>query len=403
MQDAGSLIAQPTNFKPTLNVGVSGNFTIGEQPATGTWDRSDWSIREVATLLKGTHEIQFGGEVRRVHVPMGNSYQADGVYTFSNSLSGDNVADFELGATSSFTQAGGLYLNFTGANWSTFMQDNWHATPRLTLSAGLRWDPFIPYTDSEGRVGCFVPGAQSQRYPNSPPGLIFGGSNHDPGCPNSSIYHTLSDFGPRFGFAYQLTQDGKTSLRGGAGYYYQSPNLVAFEDVVGIPPFAPIVNLSTVSFTDPYGSAGVPSPFPEQFGPINPGPSATFPQDISFTQIFDRNFRPPQILLWNLTLERGIGSNWLIRAAYMGNKADHLGGTGDQEAGLLQVNPAIYIPGQSNENNTQQRRIYPAFGFIDSINSGVNSNYHAVQLSVEKRLSRGLVVSVQLYLVACPE
>ena len=389
IQDAGSLIAQPTNFKPTLNVGVSGNFTIGEQPATGTWDRSDWSIREVATLLKGTHELQFGGEVRRVHVPMGNSYQADGVYTFSNSLSGDNVADFELGATSSFTQAGGLYLNFTGANWSTFVQDNWHATPRLTLSAGLRWDPFIPYTDSEGRVGCFVPGAQSLRYPNSPAGLIFGGSNHDPGCPKSSIYHTLSDFGPRFGFAYQLTQDGKTSLRGGAGYYYQSPNLVAFEDVVGIPPFAPIVNLSTVSFTDPYGSGGVPSPFPEQFGPINPGPTATFPQDISFTQIFDRNFRPPQILLWNLTLERGIGSNWLLRAAYVGNKADHLGGTGDQESGLLQVNPAIYIPGQSTENNTQQRRIYPAFGFVDSINSGVNSNYHAVQVSVEKRLSRG--------------
>ena len=75
---------------------------------------------------------------------MGNTYQADGIYTFSNSLSGDNVADFELGSVSSFTQGGGLYLDFTGYNWSIFLQDNWHATPRLTLNAGLRWDPFTP-------------------------------------------------------------------------------------------------------------------------------------------------------------------------------------------------------------------------------------------------------------------
>ena len=89
-----------------------------------------------------------------------------------------------------------------------------------------------------------------------------------------------------------------------------------------------------MNFTDPYGSAGVANPFPQQFGPRNPGPDATFPQDISFTQIFDRHFRLPQVFTWNLTLERGLGSDWLIRAAYMGNKGTHLGGTGDQEAGV---------------------------------------------------------------------
>lgn len=388
--DAGSLVAQPSNYKPTLNVGVGSDFTIGEQPASGNWDRGDQSLREIATIIKGSNEVQFGGEARRIRAPMGNTYQADGVYTFSNSISGDNVADFELGATSSFTQAGGLYLNFTGINWSAFFQDNWHATSRFTLSTGLRWDPFFPYKDSEGRVGCFVPGAQSVRYPNAPAGLIFGGSNHDPGCPASSIYSTYSEFGPRLGFAYQATQDGKTSIRGGAGYYYQSPNLVAFEDVVGIPPFAPIVNLTGVNFTNPYGSGGIANPFPAQFGPSNPAPNATFPQDISFTQIFDRHYRPPQILMWNLTVEHGLGANWLIRAAYIGNKGTHLGGTGDQEAGLLELNPAVYIPGQSTEANTQQRRLYPSFGFVDSINSGVNSNYNAGQISLEKRLTHGL-------------
>jgi hypothetical protein len=147
---AGALIAQPTNFPPTLNVNVGGNFTIGEQPATGNWDRGDQSLREIATIIRGTNEMQFGGEIRRVRAPMGNSYQADGNFTFSNSLSGDNVADFVLGDVSSFTQAGGLYLNFTGINWSAFFQDNWHATPRLTVNAGLRWDPFIPYKIVKG-------------------------------------------------------------------------------------------------------------------------------------------------------------------------------------------------------------------------------------------------------------
>ena len=68
------------------------------------------------------------------------------------------------------------------------MQDSWKVTPRLLLTAGLRWDPFFPYTDSDGRVACFVPGAQSA-LPDCSVGMLFGGSHHDPGCPASSIYN----------------------------------------------------------------------------------------------------------------------------------------------------------------------------------------------------------------------
>jgi len=390
--DAGSMIAQPTNqigSAKVMNVSVGGNFSIGKQHSTGEWDRGDQSLREVAAWLRGTNELQFGGEFLRIRAPMANTYESAGIFSFTNSYTGDNIADFELGDVSNFTQAGGLYLDFTGIKWSAFVQDDWHATHRLILSAGLRWDPFLPYTDSLGRVACFVPGAQSTRYPNAPAGLLFGGTNHDAGCPRSSMDNNLGNFAPRIGFASRLTQDGKTSIRGGAGLYYQAPNTVSFEDVVGVPPFAPVVNLSDVNFTDPYGSAGVANPFPDEFGPRNPGPNATFPQDISFTQIFSRNFRLPEVLTWNLTLERGMGSNWLARAAYLGNSAKRLGGTGDQEYGLLQLNPAVYIPGQSTEANTQQRRVYPAYGFIDSINSGVNSNYNALQLTLQKNVSRG--------------
>lgn len=95
------------------------------------------------------------------------------------------------------------------------------------------------------------------------------------------------------------------------------------------------------------------------------------------------------ILSYNLTIEQGFGQNWLLRAAYLGNDAHRLYGTGDQESGLLQLNPAIYIPGNSTEANTQQRRVYPDYGSIGFINSGVNSNYNALQITVEKRFTNG--------------
>ena len=217
---------------------------------------------------------------------MANQYEQDGVFGFSNSLSGDNTADFLLGAMSTFTQGGGLFLNFTGINWSLFVQDDWRVTPRLTSSAGLRWDPFFPYKDSLGRVACFIPGSQSTRFPNAPQGLLVWRQQSRCRLPAASINNNPLNFGPRLGFASQLTGDGKTSLRGGAGYYFESPNTVAFQDVVGIPPFAPIVNLTDVSLSDPYGSAGIANPFPAQFGPRNPGPTATFPQNIGLVPVF---------------------------------------------------------------------------------------------------------------------
>lgn len=379
MADAGVNMAVPQNKgggnAAVLNVSIGGDIYLPGVPY-GVWNRNDQSLREVATWMHGKHELQFGGELLRVRLPMGNQYQESGVFTFDGSVTGNPLSDFEVGTVASFIQGGGLYLDFTGYRENLFIQDDWKATPRLLLSGGLRWDPFFPYTDSLGRVACFVPGAQSQRFPNAPVGMLFGGSHHDPGCPASSIYNNPKNFGPRLGFAYRVTESGSTSVRGGIGYYYEAPNTVAFEDIVGVPPFAPILNLTDVSVADPYGSAGISNPFPAEFGPSNPGPSATFPQDISFAQIFDRHFRLPMVLSWNLTVEHGFLTDWMLRAAYVGNNGHHLSGTGDQENGLLQLNP----PGNP---------VYPAYGSIASINSGVDSNYNAGQVTLEKRMTHG--------------
>jgi hypothetical protein len=153
---------------------------------------------------------------------------------------------------------------------------------------------------------------------------------------------------------------------------------------VGVPPFAPIINLSNsvsnLTVEDPYGTGGVANPFPGQFGPINPTPSnAIFPTGgVSFNQIFDRHFRLPMVLSYNLTVEHGFGQDWLMRVAYVGNTGRHLSGTGDQESGLLQLNPTV--------NGSP---LYTGYGSIASINSGVNSNYNAAQITLEKRMSHG--------------
>jgi hypothetical protein len=363
----------------SLNVGTGGpSFSSGNY---GIWNRGDQSLREVATITKGQHLIQFGGEAVRLTQPMGNLFQEGGTFYFGNST-GNALADFEAGFVSEVIQGGGLFLNFTGVNWSAFVQDDWKATPRLTLSAGLRWDPWIPSKDSLGRVACWAPGApESVRYPNAPPGLIYGGKNHDPGCPDAGIFADYMNFGPRLGFAYQVTKNGDTSVRGGIGYYYEPPNSLIYQQMVGVPPFAPVVNLYNVSLSDPYGSAGEANPFPAGFGPNDPGTGATFPYQPSFSQIQDPHLRLPMVLGYNLTVEHSFKANWLLRVAYVGNNGHRLYGTGDQESGLLQLNPTI--PG------TGGVRVNQNYGSVAEINSGVDSNYNALQLTLEKRLGHG--------------
>ena len=370
---------------PQIDISIGGYFSA-LSANVGAYDRGDMTIREVATAVRGKHQIAFGGEMLRVRAPIANQYQQGGIFDFTDSLSGDNLADFMLAATTQFVQAGGIYGNITGTKWSAFIQDDWRATARLTLSGGLRWDPYFPYTDSEGRLPCFEPGKQSQRYPNAPLGLLFA---NDPGCPAGTVYSNLSNFAPRIGFAYRLTSDSKTSLRGGAGYYYQPPETLAFQDDVGVAPFAPIYTLNVVSFADPFGSAGMANPFPAEFGPKVPPASATFPLPTTVGYFFPLGFQLPETTIWNLTLERQVGKTWLFSVAYVGNKATHLYGTSDQEP-MADLNAALYVPGNSTEANTQQRRPYTNFGPMGSINSGFNSNFDALELNAQKYLSYGL-------------
>src|SRR5262249_41161341 len=158
-------------------------------------------------------------------------------------------------------------------------------------------------------------------------------------------------------------------------------------DVEGVAPFAPVLFLNDTDFADPFGSAGVPNPFPAAFGPSVPGPDAAFPLPVSIFAVISRHFRSPQTITWNLTVERQLGSNWVFRGGYVGTKGTYLFGESSQKS-LTESNPAIFRPG-ATIGNTQERRIDPNFGPVGYVASGNNSNYHALQLNLEKRFGLG--------------
>jgi len=351
----------------------------------GDFNRGDWTFRESVTKMRGRHQLIFGGEVVRLIQDITNSNTQSGSFTFGARLSNSNLADFLLGAANTFIQGAGQYQNMRGNKYSLFVQDNWRTTPKLTLNLGVRWEPWFPYTELYNRVPCFSPGQKSVVYTNAPVGIIYGG---DPGCPEGKgAANEPINLAPRLGFAYSLGQ--KLVVRGGVGLYYMIPPSRIFNGPNGVAPFLPRYQLTgNISFQDPYGSFGLANPFPAEFvadsgGRARKDVPITVPTQIygSFTGLY----RVTTLGTWNLTLERQLGSDWLLSAAYVGSGGYHLAGT-------YQMNPATYVAGASTVANTQARRPYQGFTSVSQTYTDFNSQYQSLQLNVEKRFSKGFSV-----------
>ena len=187
-----------------------------------------------------------------------------------------------------------------------FVQDNWRVTSNLTLNLGLRWDPYLAPYDRQGRVVCFQPGAQSKRYPKAPVGLIYGGDNADPGCPVSGMQNSWWNMAPRFGFAYRLTADGKTSVRGGIGFTIRRSRLPTSTPL----PTSRLLRRHSVltmwlSRTRTEASAS-PIRSRRSTDPIR-GPDVDFTLPAAVRWTFAKDFRIPLITTWNLIFERQVG------------------------------------------------------------------------------------------------
>jgi Carboxypeptidase regulatory-like domain/TonB dependent receptor len=378
---AGIQIAAPT--PPEIAMSVNGFFSVGTNHL-GTFDRGDYSFREDVTLERGAHEIHLGGEALHVSNNLVNTYNMSGNFTFGGTLSGSNLSDFLLGTASNFTQGGGEYKNLDGVLWSLYAQDNIRVNSKLKVEAGLRWDPYFPYTEQKGRVVCYLPGTQthSVRFPNAPLGMLFGG---DPGCPKGGSKTDALNIAPRLGFSYQLGKN--TVLRGGGGLYYTPPGNHESNGMVDTAPFSPLFNYTgLVSFSDPYSSIGIPNPFPAQYATHPPTSNVPFTLPVSIYGTFQHNWHMPELASWNVNLEHQFGQSWVARISYGGNKGTYLA---SGVLGFNEQNPAAYVPG-ATQANTQQRRLNPLFGSVGLFSSDNNSHYESLRLNLEKRFSHGL-------------
>ncbi|HSH17670.1 MAG TPA: TonB-dependent receptor, partial [Verrucomicrobiae bacterium] len=308
LADAGAKVIGPEsveelNSPPELVVSVTDGFSISTNHL-GDFDRGDTTFRGVATKISGSHEIRFGGEAVRVWNKIINTFQMAGQSQFNGQLSGNGLSDFMFGRLSQFRQGGGEFKDLIGVKWGFFVQDNWRVTPRLSLNLGLRWDPFLPYYDREGRVVCYDPGfpQTSARFPNAPQGFLFGGDDADPGCPQGGFENNWANFGPRVGIAYRLTEDGKTSLRTGGGIYFTPIQSSEMNPFTNIAPFAGTFTLNDVAFEDPFGSAGLENPFPNNFGNTLPGPDFQFAPINDIRRYFAPDFKIVQLATWTVRL-----------------------------------------------------------------------------------------------------
>ena len=365
---------------PELVVSVSGYFSINSGHP-GAFNRQNFEFSDSLHWILGKHELAIGGDVMRMKVDLINTFRQSGNYRFrGTSYSGNAASDFLLGAVDRFIQGGGEYAARRGTLGSAFIQDNYRLNPNLVLNLGLRWDPFHPYSDTLGRTECYRPGLKSQRFVNAPAGYLYEG---DPGCPSGGSEPAYWEFGPRIGFAYNVGGTGKTTIRGGAGLFYQPPFVEAYNNMVDSAPWSPQVQIFNVPFDNPY--ANYPNPFPAQFAPFIPPKNVAFIIPPSLAVSYTPDWRPGRTLSWNLTVERQIVNNLLFRVGYAASKGTHLGYNSD-------VNAPLPGPGATAANESQRRPNQNFQEVVEDV-SGGNSIYNSLQVSMEKRFSKGFTMS----------
>ena len=406
---------------PVIN-GFDTNGTFGSQGAGSVIiDRND-NYRAAATLtkIKGGHTIKFGGEFMRMTHNYAQTNTPTGIFNFNPDLTAQNaintagsglgLATFLLGYPSGGSASSPALVAGQQLYPAVFINDDWHATEKLTINMGLRWEHSGPWTERFDRLSFFNP-----TQPNSVlarAGISVPGNIDLVNSPNdsyrSNIYPDWHQYAPRIGAAYQLTS--KTVIRGGYGVFWL-PNDVAWDYSPNNDPINSYTTnyLATVFTGIPANS--ISNPFPQ--GVIAPpGRSAAYASTLLGSGVNESQLSNPYgyAQQWNADVQRQFGSGFLLDVAYGGAKGTHLPIDSPQIDQLPDQFLSLGSKLSQNVSNPfygvvtaagsplaqptvslgQLLRPYPQYNGVSFAGQGIgDSTYESLQVTAQKRFSGG--------------
>lgn len=410
---------------------VSGFFTLGGTN-NGPQPRIDqnYQIEDNFSKTFGHHSLKFGYDGRRFNVS--NTFDANnsGTYSFNNTASkygtGDPSLDLLLGIPGSYAQGTGSVIQADAFLNYIYAQDAWRVTDALTVNYGLGYSIDTPLRNHQFgglAVGCFILGEQSKIFPGAPLNLAYPG---DPGCSNSGQATLRHDeFGPRFGFSWAPDlgaisgAKGKFSVRGGFGIYYNRSEEESALETLGTPPFG----FTSSGAGDFGGSPSLVNPFADINGGLTTGTGGTsgtasesnrFPyiepkagSTVSFAALeplynlsgFNSNFRAPYAENFQLSVERELPSNIVARVSYVGSLGRHNQNVTEANYETAAGHAECVSDANCIANRNYQAEVYPQnklanstdFAEMGLVGSEASSNYNALQASVIKGATHGLL------------
>jgi len=412
---------------PFLNLGLLG-VTIGiPDGTTGQFDNT-YQVADNFSKVRGRHTMKFGGEFRDIQINERNTYAQNGYYSFDGSETGNDFADYLIGAVPAggFIQSSKQFLDSRSKYYGAYGQDTFKATANLTLNYGLRWEVSQPFYDTQGKIEAFVPGLQSQIFPTAPKGWVSPG---DPGIPQTLAPTRYNNFGPRVGIAYSpgftdgvlgklFGGPGKTSIRAASGIYYTAIEDLTLFFEVGDSPYGLFwVTPSPVYLDEPYktrtSGPDVGQRFPFAFPLPGQAPYTSFNWGQVLPLASSPGFKTDNVLPYaehfNFSIQREVSPSTLLTLGFVGTRGHHLiaqsefnpgsaalclktpgcGRHGEDTIYNLGGTPAQFVYGTRPFSVTSGRSL--AAGSLDfSSNSYeetlANSNYNALQVTLEKRV-----------------
>ena len=333
------------------------------------------------TVIRGNHSLKFGGEWRYSSNKDVFRQTTNGTFSFSDRATGSGLASLLLGHVTGagFNQVDPLvartdYFGF-------FLQDDWKVTKNLTLNLGIRWEMDTPRWEKEDNRQSSFAISPINPVSGRPGILTFSGRDG-----RSKYAHDFdkNNLSPRFGFAYKAPRG--MVLRGGYAIAYNGEyNGATANPLIGGFSLNGSFNSIDGGFTRAFSlSDGMPAitrePLGPGFGAVPVGAAPRFSPD--FLQQNHVNAYSHQ---YNFTVQKELPGNMLYEIAYVANLSHKLGGPN------LNINQTPLVNGRGPATQSQTARPFPHFNNVTLLfPPWGNSTYHALNMKVEKRYSRGL-------------